>query len=103
MFHARLTIHGYDGAGNLQQECNAFLNSTVINGPTGQPLPGTEDQTATFIPIEIPQCEMIDAGPSGGIGIPIEMVDVTVRANNFKNDIAYGEVRVESLMFVRIS
>lgn len=99
MFRARLTIHGYDIDGNLQQECNAFLRSTQVNG-----VPGTEDQTAAFVPIEIPACEMVDSGPSGGgVGIPIKKVDVTVRANAFKNDIAYGSIRVNEILFVRES
>lgn len=103
MFRARLTIHGYDAGGDLQQECNAFLRSTEIDGPDGNPLPGTADQTAVFVPISIPECEMVDAGPSNGVGNTITTVDVTVRANNFKNDIGYGTVRVERLTFVRLS
>lgn len=104
MFRARLTIHGYDGSNTLQQECNAFLRSSEVDGPDGNPLPGTADQTLVYVPIVIPTCEMVDAGPGGGgIGNVITSVDVTVRANNFKNDIAYGEVRVERLIFVRLS
>lgn len=103
MFRARLTIHGYDASGRLQQECNAFLRSTEVDGPDGNPLPGTADQTEVFLPIEIPECEMVDSGPTGGVGNVIDSVDVTVRANNFKNDIAYGTVRVERLTFIRLS
>lgn len=99
MFRARLTIHGYDILGRLQQECNAFLRSTQVNG-----VPGTEDQTAAFVPIAIPACEMVDSGPSnGGVGNEIRTVDVTVRANAFKNDIAYGSIRVSEVLFVRES
>lgn len=103
MFRARLTIHGYDAAGRLQQECNAFLRSTEVDDPNGNPVPGTADQTAVFVPIEIPECEMVDAGPHNGVGNTIVEVDVMVRANAFKNDIAYGTVRVEKLTFVRLS
>lgn len=98
MFRARLTIHGYDNLGRLQQECNAFLQSTQVDG-----VPGTEDQTAIFVPIEIPACEMVDTGPSNGVGNTITKVDVAVRANDFKNDIAYGAIRVNQIIFVRES
>lgn len=98
MFRARLTIHGYDDLGRLQQEYNAFLRSIQVNG-----VPGSEDQTAAFVPIEIPACEMIDSGPHNGIGSTIRTVDVTVRANAFKNDIAYGSIRVSEILFVRES
>ena len=98
MFRARLTIHGYDAVGRLQQECNAFLRSTEIDG-----VPGTVDQTEEFVPIEIPECEMLDTGTANGLNQVITKVDVTVRANAFKNDIAYGIVRVQRLMFTRLS
>jgi hypothetical protein len=75
----------------------------AVDGPDGNPLPGTADQTAVFVPIEIPECEMIDSGPTNGVANVIDSVDVTVRANNFKNDIAYGTVRVERLTFIRLS
>lgn len=103
MFRARLTIHGWDSLNRMQQECNAYLPSTVVNGPDGQPLPGTVDQDAVFVPIEIPACEMVDNGQSsGGVGNAITKVDVAIRANNFKNDIAYGKVIVERVLFRRL-
>lgn len=96
MFRARLTIHGWS-KGIVETECNAFLRSTQDNQ-----ISGSEDQTAVFVPITIPECPMVDQRKGNDLDDVIEEVSVYVRANNFKNDIAYGTVLVQRVVFARL-
>lgn len=102
MFRGRLTIHGYAG-NTLEQECNAFLRSTEVDGPDGNPLPGTADPDQ-FVAIEIPDCPMVDTMEHNGLNGTegINRVDVHVRANAFMNDIASGKVLVHRVIFFRV-